>query len=244
MKTIHLTIIIVTILISGIFISVHLPTASSTCIFGANGKPTSCNSGPYVMKSYQLPLQQVESGIPASDIQCKQDLELIFKAENGSPACVKPDTAQKLIERGWAKITVTIANLDVIESNMTQTNIVMGLGNDTGIVNWKNQTYYFETTNYTETESAHLTQILFHDVLFTLYPSTFAGIPLGGCEGTHYLTNAKFSDGTNEMLHVFVGSPSCGYNYTPIKLSTHANPQAGLIFYDGKMKLLTSVENK
>jgi hypothetical protein len=31
---------------------------------------------------------------------------------------------------------------------------------------------------------------------------------------------------------------------TPIKLSNHANPQAGLIFYDGKMKLLASVENK
>ncbi|MDE1843655.1 MAG: hypothetical protein KGH95_08405, partial [Thaumarchaeota archaeon] len=202
--------------------------------------------GTYVtgVKLIDAPLKQFKSGIPVSDVKCNDDLQLILKFEDNSPACVKPDTAQKLIDRGWATITVTKASFEVIQSNVTQTNIVMGLGNDTGIVNWKNQTYYFETTNYAETESAHLIQILFHDVLFTLYPSTFAGIPLGGCEGTHYLTNAKFSDGTSEMLHVFVGSPSCGYNYTPIKLSTHTNPQAGLIFYDGKMKLLTSVENK
>ena len=48
-------------------------------------------------------LKQFESGIPAKDVVCNQSLELIFKAEDGSPACVKPDTATKLVEQGWAK---------------------------------------------------------------------------------------------------------------------------------------------
>lgn len=49
------------------------------------------------------PLQQFNSGIAAKDVICRTDLQLIFKIENGYPACVNPDTAQKLIERGWAK---------------------------------------------------------------------------------------------------------------------------------------------
>ena len=36
-------------------------------------------------------------------IFCKQELELIFKYDN-SPACVKPSTAQKLLERGWTML--------------------------------------------------------------------------------------------------------------------------------------------
>lgn len=106
MKTSHLTIIIVTILISGLFISSHLPTASSTCIFGANGTPTSCNSGPYIMTSYPFPLQQVRHGIPSNQVKCNQGFQLVIKSEDGSPACVKPDTAQTLIMRGWGTFTV------------------------------------------------------------------------------------------------------------------------------------------
>ncbi|MFQ5440305.1 MAG: hypothetical protein ACE5DL_02475 [Nitrosopumilaceae archaeon] len=37
-----------------------------------------------------------------NDIICKPGLELIFKASNYSPACVKPPSISKLIERGWA----------------------------------------------------------------------------------------------------------------------------------------------
>ncbi|HEV2192550.1 MAG TPA: hypothetical protein VGR54_02900 [Nitrosopumilaceae archaeon] len=48
------------------------------------------------------PLKQFDSGIAANDIVCKGGLQLIFKAEDSSPACVKPDTVTKLIQRGWA----------------------------------------------------------------------------------------------------------------------------------------------
>lgn len=49
------------------------------------------------------PLKQFQSGIATKDIKCKEGLRLSIKAEDGSPACVKQDTANILIERGWAK---------------------------------------------------------------------------------------------------------------------------------------------
>jgi len=48
------------------------------------------------------PRKQVAQGISPEQIICKEGLELIFKVTNGFPACVKPETALKLIERGWA----------------------------------------------------------------------------------------------------------------------------------------------
>jgi len=48
------------------------------------------------------PKQQVEEGILPTDVICKDGLELIFKSKNNSPNCVKPNTAKKLVERGWA----------------------------------------------------------------------------------------------------------------------------------------------
>ena len=46
------------------------------------------------------PLKQFKAGIPLEKIICKEDFVLV-KKKNGSPACVTPRTAQKLVERGW-----------------------------------------------------------------------------------------------------------------------------------------------
>jgi len=68
----------------------------------------------YRVKSYSVffegitvhmsPKKQGEIGIKPQNIVCKEGLELIFKSTDGSPACVKPSTAEKLLERGWAII--------------------------------------------------------------------------------------------------------------------------------------------
>lgn len=50
----------------------------------------------------ESPLKQFKSGTPIGEIQCEEGLELTLKASDGSPICVKPETKQKLIERGWA----------------------------------------------------------------------------------------------------------------------------------------------
>ena len=58
----------------------------------------------HVYESHRIniaPLQQVNLGIKPQEIICEKGLELVFKATDGSPACVKPKTAEKLVERGW-----------------------------------------------------------------------------------------------------------------------------------------------
>ncbi len=47
------------------------------------------------------PLRQVESGVAPEDVTCSSDMELILKNSNNSPACVKPTTAERLIQLGW-----------------------------------------------------------------------------------------------------------------------------------------------
>lgn len=48
------------------------------------------------------PLEQLRFGIDSHDVVCKQDLQLVIKSEDDSPACVKSSTATMLINQGWA----------------------------------------------------------------------------------------------------------------------------------------------
>jgi hypothetical protein len=46
------------------------------------------------------PLKQVESGVAPEEVNCG-DKELIIKTSTGSAACVKPTTAERLVQLGW-----------------------------------------------------------------------------------------------------------------------------------------------
>ena len=48
------------------------------------------------------PLKQINEGVEAEDIQCKETFELIFKS-SGQPACVKTSSVQKLVSWGWTQ---------------------------------------------------------------------------------------------------------------------------------------------
>jgi hypothetical protein len=112
------------------------------------------------------------------------------------------------------------------------------LENYNGIVTLRNQTYYFITPNNTEDAYNNQVQISFHGIVFSLFPQGFkGGLPVSLCDGRYYWADAKFPDATHELLSIFVDNPSCR-NSTPLTLSAHTNPQAGLTFYDGKMTLL------
>ncbi len=76
---------------------------------GAISLSDGCHREPKVIvtgNSIQLPnlspLKQFESGVAANDIKCEQGLQLVIKAEDNSPACVKPDTASSLVKMSWA----------------------------------------------------------------------------------------------------------------------------------------------
>lgn len=50
------------------------------------------------------PKAQIQEGILPSDLTCKMGPHLAFKKTDNSPACIRPETTEKLIERGWIKI--------------------------------------------------------------------------------------------------------------------------------------------
>lgn len=87
--------------------------------FFDTGKSSSDNS---LKNDWIPPRKQVELGM---EPWCKPDLVLIQKYD-GSPACVTPETKQKLIDREWAKI----ASLDEIRANpdLIKLNIVQVRG--------------------------------------------------------------------------------------------------------------------
>jgi len=51
--------------------------------------------------SYLPPLKQSNAGIPPSDVECRSEFKLLLKSISGTPVCVKPSSASKLVERGW-----------------------------------------------------------------------------------------------------------------------------------------------
>lgn len=52
------------------------------------------------------PMEQIQLGSNSTDVQCKHGFDLIIKTYDNMPACVKPETAQTLIIRGWGTFTV------------------------------------------------------------------------------------------------------------------------------------------
>ncbi len=61
------------------------------------------------VQPYLRPLQQIKAGIPPSEIICVEGLQLIFKVDENLPACVKPESIEKLLNSGWAtdeKLTI------------------------------------------------------------------------------------------------------------------------------------------
>ena len=67
------------------------------------------------------PLQQYKKGFDAQDIVCKQDLQLVIKSEDETPACVKPQMAQKLVERGWGTLVSSVAQQTPTQQNTQYT---------------------------------------------------------------------------------------------------------------------------
>ncbi|WP_166390018.1 hypothetical protein [Candidatus Nitrosotalea sp. TS] len=91
MKTLYLTIIV--ILVIGISYVIDKN------VYGCTGFCAARQSS----ESTLSPLKQFNSGIAPNNITCNSGLQLIIKAEDGTPACVRPENVANLVERGWAK---------------------------------------------------------------------------------------------------------------------------------------------
>lgn len=55
-----------------------------------------------VQLAWIAPRAQINAGIDAVDIECREGFSLVMKESNGVPICLKADTALKMIERGFA----------------------------------------------------------------------------------------------------------------------------------------------
>lgn len=73
-----------------------------------------------------VPLRIFHLGVSVKDIQCKENLQLIIKADDNSPACVKLDTAYMLIKRGWAHSESAYPEGDVQFALKTNSTIIPG----------------------------------------------------------------------------------------------------------------------
>lgn len=180
------------------------------------------------------PLAQFRLGNVAKNIVCKEGLTLIIKSEDGSPACVKPLSAQKLLMRGWAKEIVSNTS-----DNLVSKVPYIGIDKSSGIVSIGNQTYYMTTFNGTlDSIPSNGTLIQFHQILFTLMkplPSTASGYL--------YEVYAKSTtDNKTEPLIIYPVGP--GGIQPDIILSKNINPQNGFIVYQNTEKLLVNTDNQ
>lgn len=57
-----------------------------------------------MMTQVQSPRKQMDEGVEAEDVVCKEGLELIIKASTGSAACVKSSSVEILLARGWGSL--------------------------------------------------------------------------------------------------------------------------------------------
>ena len=67
----------------------------------------------------EAPKKQLKKGIPIEEILCKNGLDLIIR-NNGSPACVKPSTAERFQNLGLAHSPVRFTDL---ENNIEQSQV-------------------------------------------------------------------------------------------------------------------------
>jgi len=117
--------------INGNFAVADIPTTNSswessgtytvTAFYGNIVHDTTTFSFEMGDKNLLPPLQQSKLGVPTDKIECRSDLQLITKAENNSTACVKQQTAQILVERGWTRTSPLKSSIDIIGLNAEYT---------------------------------------------------------------------------------------------------------------------------
>ena len=68
----------------------------------------------------ESPRQQMSKGTSPENVLCKNGLELVIRT-NGSPACVKPETAEKMQKMGMLFTPIKFTDLNIIEKSFQAT---------------------------------------------------------------------------------------------------------------------------
>lgn len=87
---------------------VHYPTSDETSSISTEEHEYGLVYGDLPkFNTSQSPKKQISAGVTPENISCKNGLDLIFKLSDGSPACVKLATANKIINHGWWRVYTT-----------------------------------------------------------------------------------------------------------------------------------------
>jgi len=136
---------------------------------------------------FDRPLKQIAQGIAPEDVTCNKELVLIIK-NNDMSACVRPDTAVILEERGWGYTN----NVDVIDIKQSSIDSVLfgGCGPiatcDTFFLITQNTITYFPPNELEPDFSIdfEFSQTEFNELTGDLEPSHLLSLPeKSGCMG-------------------------------------------------------------
>lgn len=184
-----------------------------------------------------LPLEQLRSGIKARNVTCNDDMQLIIKAEDGSPACVKHDTAQKLIERGWAKGPVGVSAMaepSVELNNVTASlqPVILGMS-------------FFVNANVTNNQDAPIT---YYGGCASPLSVKFDNIKTS-TDGIHCLAESRYVLGPHESAHVQSEKINTVYNetgpdyaYAQVKFSYESNGTSSSQFASAEFPILHAIK--
>ena len=148
------------------------------------------------------PLKQVrDEKRSAEDVICVQGLVLMKKLSDNSPACVEPNTAKKLVERGWGKMAAS-PNPSVFSNSVNYTSgqkvgvFTISTINQDNVTGYYNSPYPIEHTGLGVFTTMHvgdtlnptcdgsaplvITSINYPDSI-TVSTCKSTGIPSGGC---------------------------------------------------------------
>ncbi len=75
----------------------------------ARRKRGGCSEKQIISDTLMTPRAQMLAGLTANQVMCKDGLNLVIKAADGTPACIKASTVYKLIERSWISMDSAFA---------------------------------------------------------------------------------------------------------------------------------------
>ncbi|MDE1813824.1 MAG: hypothetical protein KGH87_01065 [Thaumarchaeota archaeon] len=109
----------------------------------------------------ESPLKQFKSGVVTQNIACKEGFVLAVKKQGHQPACVDPDTASKLVLRGWSENP--LGNLLLKYGNQTQANLVFyDILNEPKIRDWSMKGWRYSDYVYASNGETHQSSATIH----------------------------------------------------------------------------------
>jgi hypothetical protein len=92
-------------------LDLKIPDDATVGVWNIDVSDGTTSSAKALTIEYLAPLKQFKAGTNTKSTNCNPGLELVVKAEDGSPACVRSQSAQRLMEKGWAREIVATPDL-------------------------------------------------------------------------------------------------------------------------------------